>query len=136
MTQQSWDVVVDVVRQPERVRRAVQALAQRAASSTFVSTGVVFADHSKHNSDETSALLPTLDGEVMVDLGSFDEAKVACKHAVASGFGPDRYLIARAGLIGGPGDVPLVPGIGRGDSPTPRPVMAPSWSQMPRQPRW
>lgn len=76
VAEQSWDVVVDVARQPGQVRRAVHALAQRAASFTFVSTGNVYADHSKHNSDETSALLPPLDGEVMADMGSYGEAKL------------------------------------------------------------
>lgn len=99
-----WDAVVDVSRQPGQVRRAVAALEPVADRFVFVSTGNVYADHSRLATDESVALLPALDGEVMADMSVYGEAKVACEAAVLSGFGAERCLIARAGLIGGPGD--------------------------------
>ena len=69
----------------------------------FVSTGNVYADHSRPGSDETVPLLPPLDGDVMTDMEVYGEAKVACDAVVREAFG-DRALVARAGLIGGPGD--------------------------------
>lgn len=98
-----WDAVVDVSRQPGQVRRAVDALAPVADRYVFVSTGNVYADHSRPGSDETVPLLSPLEGDVMTDMEVYGEAKVACEAAVREAFG-DRALIARAGLIGGPGD--------------------------------
>jgi nucleoside-diphosphate-sugar epimerase len=98
-----WDAVVDVSRQPGQVRRAVAALALVADRFLFVSTGNVYADHSRPGSDETVPLLSPLAGDTMADPEVYGEAKVACEAAVREGFG-DRALIARAGLIGGPGD--------------------------------
>jgi 2'-hydroxyisoflavone reductase len=102
---QQWDVVVDVSRQPGQVRQAVQALADRATFFAFVSSGNVYADHSTPGANEDSPLLPALDSDVMDSMDTYGEAKVACEQHVRRAFGPDRALIARAGLIGGPGDV-------------------------------
>ncbi len=99
-----WDAVVDVSRQPGQVRRAVAALVPVADSFVLVSTGNVYAVHSGLGTDETVPLLPPLEGDVMEDMTTYGEAKVACEAAVLDGFGPDRSLVARAGLIGGPGD--------------------------------
>lgn len=101
---QRWDAVIDVSRQPGQVRSAVAALEPVADHFVFVSTGNVYADHSRLASDESVPLLSPLDDEVMADMSVYGEAKVACEAAVLEGFGPDRTLIARAGLIGGPGD--------------------------------
>lgn len=100
----TWDLVVDVARQPGQVRGAVEALAGQAAHWVFVSSGNVYADHRVVGSDETAALLPPLAGDVMADMSVYGEAKVACERLVLDALGPDRALVARVGLIGGPGD--------------------------------
>lgn len=100
-----WGAVVDVSRQPGQVRRAVAALAPDSDFFIFVSTGNVYADHSTPDTDESAALRSPLQGDVMEDMETYGEAKVACELAVLEGFGTDRTAIVRAGLIGGPGDV-------------------------------
>jgi 2'-hydroxyisoflavone reductase len=102
---QHWDVVVDVARQPGQVRSAVRALANRASVYVFVSSSNVYADHSTPGADEETRLLPPLTGEVMESMDSYGEAKVACEQHVQQAFEPERALIARVGLIGGPGDI-------------------------------
>jgi 2'-hydroxyisoflavone reductase len=102
---EDWDVVVDVSRQPGQVRRAAAALAGSTRMFLFVSSGNVYADHSTPGSDEGAALLPPLAGDVMESMETYGEAKVACEQHVLEAFGPERSLIARAGLIGGPGDI-------------------------------
>lgn len=100
-----WDLVIDVARQPGQVRRAVAALASTSERYAFVSTGNVYADHQTRGLDESAELLPALDGDVMESPETYGEAKVACEQHVVAGFGPERSLLVRAGLIGGPGDV-------------------------------
>ena len=99
-----WDVVIDVSRQPGQVRRAVAALASGAESFVFVSSTNVYADHGTPGADENAALLPALAGDLMESMDTYGQAKVACERHVLDGFRPGRSLIARAGLIGGPGD--------------------------------
>ncbi len=86
-----------------QVRRAVAALEPVTDRFVFVSTGNVYADHSRPASDESVPLLPPLDGDVMADMRSTARprwpARRRCSRASAT-----RALIARAGLIGGPGD--------------------------------
>ncbi len=100
----AWDLVVDVARQPGQVRGAVRALGERAAHWVFVSSGNVYADHATVGADETATLLPPLNSDVMTDMTVYGEAKVACERLVLNGVGPERTLVARVGLIGGPGD--------------------------------
>jgi nucleoside-diphosphate-sugar epimerase len=98
-----WDVVVDVARQPSHVRGAVEALGPRTGSWVFVSSCSVYATHDQPGADESAPLLTPSD----VDEEGFDtygERKVACEQLVLRGV-PGRALVARAGLIGGPGDV-------------------------------
>jgi nucleoside-diphosphate-sugar epimerase len=101
---EDWDAVVDVARQPGRVRRAVQALSGTGARYLFVSSGNVYADHSIAGQDEDGPLLAPLQGDVMQSMETYGEAKVACEQHVLRGVGADRAFIARVGLIGGPGD--------------------------------
>jgi len=105
VAEQQWDAVFDVSRQPGQVRGAVQALRERTRHFVFVSSGNVYADHRAPGQDESSPLLPALSGPVMESMASYGEAKVACEQHVLTAFGPDACLIARVGLIGGPGDL-------------------------------
>ncbi len=98
-----WDAVLDVSRQPGQVRAAVRALAGRAAYLAFVSTCSVYADSSAPHPDESAAVVEPFVGEVAGD-ADYGSGKMACEQAVLAGFGAARCLIARAGLIGGPGD--------------------------------
>ncbi|MBK7621927.1 MAG: NAD-dependent epimerase/dehydratase family protein [Kineosporiaceae bacterium] len=99
-----WDLAVDVSRQPGQVRRAVRALVDRCRHYAFVSTGSVYADHSRPGADESARLLSPLADDVMGSMEQYGPAKVACERHVVQTFGEDRCLIARSGLIGGPGD--------------------------------
>ncbi|WP_085477938.1 NAD-dependent epimerase/dehydratase family protein [Rathayibacter oskolensis] len=99
-----WDAVVDVARQPGHVRRAVRDLAPVADRCLFVSTGNVYASQAEIGVDEDAPLLAPLDSDSYTDPDSYGPAKVACEQAILAAFGPSRSLIARAGLLGGPGD--------------------------------
>ncbi len=100
----SWDAVVDVGRQPGQVRDAARALAACTAHAVFVSSGNVYADHATPGQAEDAPLLPPLAGDEMQTMETYGEAKVACERHVVAAFGADRALLARSGLIGGPGD--------------------------------
>ncbi len=102
---EQWDVVIDLSRQPGQVRSAAAALADRTALFGFVSSISVYADHREPGQDEDGALLPASKDEVMQSMAGYGQAKGACEQHVLRSVGPDRALIARVGLIGGPGDV-------------------------------
>ena len=101
---QGWDGVVDVSWQPGFVRGAVAALAGHTGTWVYVSSGSAYATHNLIGADESAAVLPALDGDT-ADREQYGEAKVACERAVLHGVGEDKVVIARSGLIGGPGDV-------------------------------
>ena len=98
----SWDAVVDVSRQPGHVRHAVRALAS-VPHFVFVSTASVYADAVTIGLDESAPLLEPLASDVMASMEEYGAAKVACEQAVLEAYA-ERCTIARAGLIGGPGD--------------------------------
>jgi 2'-hydroxyisoflavone reductase len=99
-----WDSVIDVSRQPGQARRAAAALAGACGSFVFVSSTSVYADHKDLDQDENAALLPALESDVMENMSFYGPAKVACEQHVRDLVGAHRSLIARVGLIGGPGD--------------------------------
>ena len=102
VSDQDWDGVVDVSWQPGFVRGALTALADRAGTWVYVSSGSVYAQHGTLDADESTPLLPALESDV-AQIEQYGEAKVACEAHVLELAG-DRAVIARAGLIGGPGD--------------------------------
>lgn len=100
-----WDAVIDVAMQPGRVRGAVEALARCSRTFAFVSSASVYADDDTPGADERAPVKTALEGDVMKTMESYGEAKVACEQHVLRGYGPERSLIVRPGLIGGPGDI-------------------------------
>jgi 2'-hydroxyisoflavone reductase len=99
-----WDVVVDVSWQPDFVRSAVAALADRTDHWVYVSSCSVYADDSTPDTAEDAPTHRAHTGTGPVDIELYGPAKVACEQACLQAMGVDRVLIARAGLIVGYGD--------------------------------
>jgi 2'-hydroxyisoflavone reductase len=92
-----WDEVVELAYEPELVESALVALADRAQHWTLVSSVSAYANNDEPGADESANLVEPQ------DLSAYADAKVAAERATASRLG-DRLLIARPGLIVGPGD--------------------------------
>lgn len=103
----SWEVIVDVSRQPGQVRAAATALRASLGDRgqwVFVSTGSVYADDaSQLRGIEDDPVRKPLDVDVATG-ETYGEGKVSCELALTEILGADRVTIARAGLIGGRGD--------------------------------
>ncbi|MDR6972062.1 NAD-dependent epimerase/dehydratase family protein [Leifsonia shinshuensis] len=92
-----WEEVIELAWEPGLVTSAVEALADRAAHWTLVSTVSVYARNDQPGGDESAALVEP------ADLSQYPDAKVAAERATAARL-DSRLLIARPGLIVGPGD--------------------------------
>lgn len=92
-----WDDVIELAYEPTIVDSALDTLAERAAHWTLVSTVSVYARNDEPGADESAAVVEPR------NLAQYPDAKVAVEQRSAAAVG-DRLLIARPGLIVGPGD--------------------------------
>lgn len=94
-----WDEVVDISSRADHVRDAVDALGDRAAHWTYISSISVYADADEQGADESARLEePAQEG----DEYEYAAQKVAAEQAVRD-LG-ERAHIIRPGLVVGPGD--------------------------------
>ncbi|WP_188837658.1 NAD-dependent epimerase/dehydratase family protein [Flexivirga endophytica] len=96
-----FDAAIDVTMVPAHAQGAVTALRDRVNRWALVSTCSVYAEDDLPGQDESARLLEPYEGPF--DVEKYGECKVACEQAVLAAYG-DNALIARPGLITGPGD--------------------------------
>ena len=96
-----FDAAIDVTMVPAHARGAVAALQDRVDQWALVSTCSVYAQDDIPGQDESAPLLPAWEGAFEVE--KYGECKVACEQAVLAAYS-DNAMIARPGLITGPGD--------------------------------
>lgn len=96
-----WDAVIDVARDPNHVRMALESLGDRAVHWTFVSSCSVYADHSIPGAGEDAKLLDPLPDGTPFSPEVYGEAKSAIEELTLR-MRPAH--LCRAGLISGPGD--------------------------------
>ncbi|MEU1016604.1 NAD-dependent epimerase/dehydratase family protein [Streptomyces sp. NPDC005898] len=95
-----WDVVVDTwSAAPHAVRDAARLLAGRAGRYVYVSSGSVYRYPGEAGSDES---FPVVDGDPDAAATTYERDKRGGELAALDAFGPERTILARAGLILGP----------------------------------
>lgn len=99
-----WDAVIDVATSPGHVRRSVRDLAECTDRYLYVSSASVYKSLAIAGVNESAELHLPLPSDEMATIDQYGSAKAACEQAVQMEFGPDRAIILRPGLIGGPGD--------------------------------
>lgn len=92
-----WDEVIELSYEADLVTGALEALADNADHWTLVSSVSVYASNTEPGADEDAVLVEPSDPS------DYAHAKVAAERATTEAVG-DRLLIARPGLIAGPGD--------------------------------
>ena len=95
---EAWDEIIELSYDADLVAGALEALAGSTAHWTLVSSVSVYATNAEPGADEDAILVEP------VDLDDYAQAKVAAERATMASVG-DRLLIARPGLIVGPGDM-------------------------------
>lgn len=92
-----WDEVIELSYEPDLVGSALDALADRAAHWTLVSSVSVYARNDEPDADESAPVVEPR------NLAEYPDAKVAAERSTRARLG-SRLLISRPGLIVGPGD--------------------------------
>ncbi|WP_396643438.1 NAD-dependent epimerase/dehydratase family protein [Microbacterium sp.] len=98
-----WDEVVEISSIPDHVAAAVEALGDRAAHATYVSSVSVYASNVEVGTDESAPLSEPAAPGTPEDEYDYSRAKAAAEASVRSALG-ERAAIVRPGLIVGPGD--------------------------------
>lgn len=100
-----WDAVIDTCGYlPRVVRESVDALRERAAHYTFISSISVFDHTIPEGVDESGPVKTVADEDTETfSMEHYGALKARCEQVVRDGF-PGRALVVRPGLVVGPGD--------------------------------